>query len=386
MSGPYLEVLGAGGTCWTASLSIPAKGQGPGLVLVPDAARTPADYRAIAGLFAEEGYAVAALDAAPPPGVAWSVAALDETRKALQARPECTVGVAAIGFGVGGALTFQAARLLPFAAAVVFDADLDDLVAATASSPCPLLLHLAGGSARVPTERGRKLRAALRGWADVSVQEYAGAAPGFYVPGHAAYQPLTAQYAHSRTIMLPRRALGPRYDLESLWDAHLDWEFNKVDAAGTMSTMTADPFNLNVGTLTGGIGYQGVLRYYREQFLGQLPSDAHIIPISRTIGADRVVDEHLLCFTHDRAMDAMLPGIAPTGKYVEFPVVVIVIFRGDKVFGEHIHWDQASLLAQIGKLDPTGLPIAGADAARRIRDEGLPIEILKQRWGGRALT
>jgi carboxymethylenebutenolidase len=385
MSGKTIEVRGADGARWTVSLRVPEKGQGPGLVLVPDGAGGPADYRAVAEVFTEEGYTVAALEAAPPSGTTWSVSTLDDTRQALQARPESAGGVAVIGFGAGGTLAFRAACRLPFTAAVAFDADVEDL-AATATSGCPLLLHLAGGSGRVPSERGRKLRAALGKWADLSIQEYAGAAPGFYVPGHPVYQPLTAQYAHSRTIMLLRHVLGPRYDLQALWDAHLDWEFNKVDPAGTMTTMTADPFNLNVGTLTGGIGYHGVFRYYKEQFLGQLPADAHILPISRTIGADRVVDEHLLCFTHDRVMDAMLLGISPTGKYVEFPVVVIVIFRGDKVHGEHIHWDQASLLAQLGKLDPTGLPIAGADAARRLRDEGLPTEVLKQRWGGRSLA
>ena len=77
------------------------------------------------------------------------------------------------------------------------------------------------------------------------------------------------------------------------------------------------------------------------------------MPISRTVGADRVVDEMLFCFTHDIEIDWMLPGVAPTGRYVEIPLVAIVRFRGDKLYNEHIYWDQASVLVQIGLLDPT---------------------------------
>lgn len=59
----------------------------------------------------------------------------------------------------------------------------------------------------------------------------------------------------------------------------------------------------------------------------------------------------------------MLPGIPPTGKYVEVPLIAIVSFEGDKLYNEHIYWDQASVLVQIGKLDPTGLPVTGVEAA-----------------------
>ena len=68
----------------------------------------------------------------------------------------------------------------------------------------------------------------------------------------------------------------------------------------------------------------------------------------------------------------MLPGVAPTGKKVEIALVVIVGFKDGKVSHEHIYWDQASLLVQIGLLDPTGLPVCGAEAARKIADPSLP--------------
>ncbi len=104
-------------------------------------------------------------------------------------------------------------------------------------------------------------------------------------------------------------------------------------------------------------------------------------PISRTVGADRVVDEMLFRFTHTSAVDWMLPGIAPTGRTVEVALVAIVQFRDGKLVHEHIYWDQASVLAQIGLLDPAGLPVAGAEAAHKVIDKTLPSNVLmKEAW------
>ena len=104
------------------------------------------------------------------------------------------------------------------------------------------------------------------------------------------------------------------------------------------------------------------------------------MPVSRTVGADRVVDEMLFCFTHDIEIDWMLPGIPPTGKYVEIAVVAIINFRGDKLYHEHIYWDQASVLVQLGLLDPAGLPVAGVETARKLADERRPSNTLMARW------
>jgi carboxymethylenebutenolidase len=105
-----------------------------------------------------------------------------------------------------------------------------------------------------------------------------------------------------------------------------------------------------------------------------------MIPISRTVGAYQVVDEFIMCFTHTCEMDYMLPGIAPTGKYVEIPMVAVVNFRGNKLYHEHIYWDQASVLVQIGVLDPEGLPVAGIETAKKLLDESLPSNTLMARW------
>ena len=77
----------------------------------------------------------------------------------------------------------------------------------------------------------------------------------------------------------------------------------------------------------------------------------------------------------------MLPGVVPTGRYVEIPLVAIVNFRGAKLYHEHIYWDQASVLVQIGMLDASGLPVAGIATAKKLIDETLPSnELMAEGW------
>jgi carboxymethylenebutenolidase len=110
-----------------------------------------------------------------------------------------------------------------------------------------------------------------------------------------------------------------------------------------------------------------------------MPPDTEIVPISRTIGAERLVDEMIFKFTHTIEMDWMLPGIAPTGKRVECPLVVIVQFRDGKLANEHIYWDQATVLVQIGLLDPAKLPVAGIETAEKLANPRLPANHLIER-------
>ena len=93
---------------------------------------------------------------------------------------------------------------------------------------------------------------------------------------------------------------------------------------------------------------------------------------SRTVGLDRVVEELVISFTHTTPIDWLLPGVPPTGKSVEMAVVVIVGFKDGKISHEHIYWDQAGVLLQIGLLNPGGLPVTGAASARKVLDPKLP--------------
>jgi carboxymethylenebutenolidase len=173
---------------------------------------------------------------------------------------------------------------------------------------------------------------------------------------------------------------GPSYDLEALWEQHCLYEFGERDVPKTMATMVDEPYVNHIPTMTGGVGAKQLARFYQHHFVNSNPKDTKIIPVSRTVGADRLVDEVLFCFTHDVEIDWMLPGVKPTGKYVEVPLVAIINFRGDKLVHEHIYWDQASVLAQIGLLDETKLPVVGRDQARKLLDETLPSNTRMARW------
>ena len=155
-------------------------------------------------------------------------------------------------------------------------------------------------------------------------------------------------------------------DLGSLFDEHVAAEFADKDVDATMRTMVDEPYVWHVPALTGASGGEAVRRFYSSEFVGCTPDDAVLRSIARTVSADRVVDEFVLEFTHDREIPFMLPGVAPTGRRVCIPTVVVMGFEGGKVAYEHIYWDQASVLVQIGLLDPARLPVAGGEQAQRL--------------------
>ena len=150
------------------------------------------------------------------------------------------------------------------------------------------------------------------------------------------------------------------------WEQHMAAEFQFKDLEATMATMTADPRVNHVPVMTGGVGQDAVRHFYGTYFIPCRPPDTEIIPVSRTVGDGRIVDQLIHKFTHTIAMPWMLPGVSPTGKRVQIGVVAIIDFLDGRVASENIYWDQASVLAQLGLLDPSKLPIVGAEGAEKI--------------------
>jgi carboxymethylenebutenolidase len=155
-------------------------------------------------------------------------------------------------------------------------------------------------------------------------------------------------------------------NLGAVFDEHIKHEFVDQDVDATMKTMIAEPYVHHVPVMTGGVGYAGVYDFYKNHFIGKMPADTKIVPISRTVSKDQVVDELIISFTHDRELDFILPGIPATGKYVELPLVILMHFKDGKISYEHIYWDQASLLVQVGLLDQKLLPVTGREQAKRL--------------------
>jgi len=160
--------------------------------------------------------------------------------------------------------------------------------------------------------------------------------------------------------------------LSDLWEEHVQYEFSTRNTEDTLATMAEDAYVNHIPVLTGGSGRDELREFYSKRFIPQMPPDTEMTPVSRTIGEDQIVDEMVFKFTHTIPMDWILPGIPPTGKRVEVPLVAIVRVRDGKLAHEHIYWDQASVLVQIGLLDPARLPIVGIESARKVLDPSLP--------------
>jgi carboxymethylenebutenolidase len=167
--------------------------------------------------------------------------------------------------------------------------------------------------------------------------------------------------------------------LSELWDEHVRYEFSTRNTEDTLATMVEDAYVNHIPVLTGGVGRDELREFYSKRFIPQMPPDTEMTPVSRTIGEDQIVDEMVFKFTHTIPMDWMLPGIPPTGKRVEVPLVAIIRFRDGKLAHEHIYWDQASVLLQIGLLDAAKLPVTGIESARKVLDPSLPANELMKR-------
>ena len=155
-------------------------------------------------------------------------------------------------------------------------------------------------------------------------------------------------------------------DLEKLWDEHTKYEFATPDVEATLATMVEDAYVNHVPVMTGGKGKTALRAFYGTDFIPCMPPDFKITRVSRTVGENRLVDEMVISFTHTIEMPWILPGVPPTGHYVEVPLVAIVGFRDGKLAHENIYWDQASVLMQIGLLSGEGLPMHGAETARKV--------------------
>lgn len=176
--------------------------------------------------------------------------------------------------------------------------------------------------------------------------------------------------------------MEPGLDIGAVFDEHVAAEFVHLDLEATMATMTDDPYVNHVPVMTGGVGRDGVRSFYGEHFIGKWPADIEITPVSRTVGERQVVDELVLSFTHDIEMPQLLPGIAPTGRHVQLAFCVVVGFKDGKVAHEHIYWDQASLLVQVGLIDAAQLPVTGAEQAGNVLDpRARPLNELIRRGG-----
>ncbi|KKY25701.1 putative dienelactone hydrolase [Phaeomoniella chlamydospora] len=219
------------------------------------------------------------------------------------------------------------------------------------------------------------------------IYHYPDSSPGFAEYDLDEHDKVSSRISWSRSLGVLRRAFDFSIDLEAIWENHTALEFEERDADKTMATMVSEPYVNHIPTMTGGIGAKDLHRFYKDYFIPGNPPDTAIKLLSRTVGSDRVVDEMAFSFTHTQEVPWMLPGVPATGKKAKVALVSIVSIRGGKLYYEHIYWDQASVLVQIGLLDPKlvpdgfktseqgrekevkRLPVVGKEAVAKVADE-----------------
>ncbi len=406
MAGQYIDMkAGDGSGTFRGYMALPRAGKGPGLVIAQEIFGINKTMRDVADYYAEEGYVVLVPDIfwRQQPNVElgyteadWQKAfgfykGFDEAKgvddiqtaiSALRGRPELTGGkVGVLGFCLGGKLAYLAATRTDADVAVgYYGVGIEAALGEAAKISKPLLLHIAELDQFCPPEARAKIVQALQGNPHVRLHVYPGVDHAFARVGGDHFHRPSALMAHERTIATLKAAMGPDYDLSALWDKHCEYEFGTRNVDDTMSTMVAEPYVNHIPTMTGGVGYKELHRFYSNHFVNSNPPDTALTPISRTVGATQVVDEMLFSFTHTTEIPWMLPGIKPTGKRVEVPLLAVIKFRGDKLYHEHIYWDQASVLVQVGLLDPKLMPAAGVETAKKLLDEKLPSNALMPKW------
>jgi carboxymethylenebutenolidase len=249
----------------------------------------------------------------------------------------------------------------------------------------PLMLHIAGLDKFCPPEAQSQIHAALDANPLVTIHDYPDMDHAFARTGGDHYAPSAAELANLRTLeffvshLAGAGFASAQQTLSQRWDDHVKYEFATRNTDDTLETMVVDSYVNHVPVMTGGVGHDELREFYSKRFIPQMPPDTAMTPVSRTIGVDRVVDEMVFEFTHTIKMDWMLPGVEPTGKHVKVALVVIVHFRDGKLAHEHIYWDQASVLAQLGLIDAGKLPVAGVESAEKVLNPKLASNELMSR-------
>ncbi len=389
--------------------ALPAASRGPGIVLLQEIFGVNQFLREVADWYAQHGFAVICPDLfwRQERGVELSDKSEADVQKAfalysgldaakavedsaaalayLRTHPACNGKVGAVGFCLGGKLAYLlSVRHDPDCAVGYYGVGIEKNLSEAENLKRPLLLHIAGEDKFCPAKARAQIHETLDANPLATLHDYPGLDHAFGRTGGEHYNAAAAELAHLRTLEFLVRTLtgggvNDKDNLSEIWDEHVKYEFGTKDTEDTLRTMVPDAYVNHVPVLTGGVGHDQLRKFYSERFIPQMPTDTSMTPVSRTIGIDQVVDEMVFEFTHTIKMDWMLPGVAPTGKHVKVPLVVIVHFREGKLAHEHIYWDQASVLVQLGLIEPTHLPVAGVASAEKVLNPGLPAnELMKE--------
>jgi carboxymethylenebutenolidase len=383
-------------------LALPASGYGPGIVVLQEIFGVNAYMRSVADWYAAHGFVAVCPDLfwRMEPGVQltdkgddWNKAidfydqidedkAVEDSAAAvafLRHNSACNGRVGVVGFCMGGNLAYLlSTRFKPDCAVGYYGVSIEKTLDEAQHLTTPLLLHIAELDEFCPPEAQTQIHDALDRNPLVTIHDYAGMDHAFARPDGEHFNAANAELANLRSLeffvthLAGAGLASAQQTLSARWDAHVRYEFATRNTEHTLETMVPDAYVNHVPVMTGGVGHDELREFYSKRFIPQMPPDTAMTPVSRTIGTERIVDEMVFEFTHTSKMDWMLPGVEPTGKHVRVALVVIVHFRDGKLAHEHIYWDQASVLAQLGLIDSSKLPVAGVESAEKVLDPKLP--------------
>src|SRR5689334_5208981 len=390
-------------------LALPASGYGPGIVVLQEIFGVNQYLRDVADWYAAHGFVALVPDLfwRIQPGIElsdkgddWKRAidlymkidekkAVEDAAAALEflrKHSSCSGCVGAIGFCMGGKLAYLlSVRYKPDCAVGYYGVGIEQSLDEAQNLASPLMLHIAELDKFCPPEAQAQIHATLDSNRLVTLHDYAGMDHAFARIGGEHYEAASAEIANLRTLeffvshLAGAGCASAQQTLSQRWDDHVKYEFATRNTDHTIETMVHDAYVNHVPVMTGGVGHEQLRRFYSTDFIPQMPPDTAMTPVSRTIGVDRVVDEMVFEFTHTIKMDWMLPGVEPTGKHVKVALVVIVHFRDGKLAHEHIYWDQASVLAQLGLIDAAKLPVCGVESAEKVLNPNRPSNELMAR-------
>ena len=388
-------------------LALPASGYGPGIVVLQEIFGVNSFMRSVADWYAAHGFVALCPDLfwrmerrvelteADRPKAFDFYQRLDEAKAVedsaaalefLRKHPACSGRVGSVGFCLGGNLAYLlSVRFKPDCAVGYYGVSIEKSLDEAKNLSSPLMLHIAGADPFCPPEAQAQIHAVLDGNPLVTIHDYAERGHAFGRVGGEHYDAGAAELAHLRSLeffvshLAGAGIASAQQSLSERWDEHVKYEFATRNTDHTLETMVVDSYVNHVPVMTGGVGHDELREFYSQRFIPQMPPDTAMTPVSRTIGVDRVVDEMVFEFTHTSKMDWMLPGVEPTGKHVKVALVVIVHFRDGKLAHEHIYWDQASVLAQLGLIDMGTLPVAGVESAEKVLNPRLPSNELMNR-------
>jgi carboxymethylenebutenolidase len=381
-------------------LALPASGYGPGIVVLQEIFGVNDHMRNVADWYAAHGFVALCPDlfwrmerGVELTDAEWEKAIdfyqrLDEAKAVedsaavlefLRKHSACSGRVGAVGFCFGGNLAYLlSVRFKPDCAVGYYGVSIEKSLGEAKNLGSPLLLHIAGRDQFCPPEAQAQIHATLDSNPLVTIYDYPEMDHAFARPSGEHYDAAAAELANLRSLEFLVNSLAgaglasAQQTLSARWDDHVKYEFATRNTDHTLETMVADSYVNHVPVMTGGVGHEELREFYSKRFIPQMPPDTAMTPVSRTIGIDRVVDEMVFEFTHTIRMDWMLPGVEPTNIHVKVALVVIVHFREGKLAHEHIYWDQASVLAQLGLIDASKLPVAGVESAEKVLNPSLP--------------